>query len=74
MSGTEKQSPQGARDVATSSSRLKRLAASEQPAVKRGSKQALQKHLGLFRDDQDVEAVLADLRARREAGNAEGGE
>jgi excisionase family DNA binding protein len=53
---------------------LKRLAASEQPAIKRGSKQALQKHLGLFRDEKDVEAVLADLRARREAGNAEGGE
>ncbi len=33
-----------------------------------GSKQAVLKHFGVFREDQDLEERLADARARREAG------
>lgn len=44
---------------------------SMQPALeKRGSKQVLQKHLGLLRHDADMDSVLADLQERRNAGNA----
>jgi excisionase family DNA binding protein len=34
---------------------------------KPGSKEAVLKHLGVFKDDDDLEERLADLRARREA-------
>jgi excisionase family DNA binding protein len=40
----------------------------EAPPFKRGSKQAVLKHFGVFRDDQDLEERLADAKARREAG------
>jgi excisionase family DNA binding protein len=34
---------------------------------KRGSKEAVLKHVGVFKDDNDLEERLADLRAKREA-------
>jgi len=46
----------------------------EQTEGRRGSKAALRKYLGMFRDDEDMEDVLADLQARRKAGNAGGDE
>jgi hypothetical protein len=39
----------------------------ERPSGKRGSKQAVLKHFGVFQDDADVEEQLGDMRARREA-------
>ena len=33
-----------------------------------GGKEAVLKHFGVFRDDNDLEERLADARARREAG------
>lgn len=42
-----------------------RLAALEEKMPRRGSKQAVLKYFGVFRDD-DLEARLADARARRE--------
>jgi excisionase family DNA binding protein len=53
---------------------LGKMALLEQTVGRRGSKQALRKHLGMFRDEGDIEEVLADLQARRKAGNAEGDE
>lgn len=53
---------------------LGKMALREQTVGRRGSKQALRKHLGLFRDDGDLEDVLADVQARRKAGNAKGDE
>jgi excisionase family DNA binding protein len=53
---------------------LGKLALLEQAAGRRGSKEALRKHVGMFRDQEDMEDVLADLQARRKAGNAEGDE
>jgi excisionase family DNA binding protein len=46
---------------------LSRLPAPEQPSAKPGSKHAVLKHFGVFRDDDDLEDRLADARARREA-------
>ncbi len=47
---------------------LDRLSA-EKPATQRGTKQAVLKHFGIFKDENDLEAVLAGLRAgRKEAG------
>jgi excisionase family DNA binding protein len=46
---------------------LSKLTSGEQPA-KRGTKQAVLKHFGVFRDDQDLEERLKDARVRREAG------
>lgn len=37
------------------------------PSPKPGSKQAVLKHFGIFRDDDDLEERLADARAWREA-------
>jgi excisionase family DNA binding protein len=34
---------------------------------RRGSKQAVLKHFGVFKDDDDLEEVLAGIRARRKA-------
>ncbi len=45
-----------------------RLAALEEKIPRRGSKQAVLKHFGVFRDDDDLEARLADARAQRKAG------
>lgn len=53
---------------------LGKVAFLEQMIGRRGSKQALRKHLGMFRDEEDIEVVLADLQARRKAGNAKGDE
>jgi excisionase family DNA binding protein len=47
---------------------LGRLAASEEKRDKPGSKQAVLKHFGVFQEDDDLEARLADARAQREAG------
>jgi excisionase family DNA binding protein len=45
---------------------LDKLAA-EKPGTERGSKRAVLKHFGVFKDDDDLEAVLAGIRARRMA-------
>jgi excisionase family DNA binding protein len=50
-----------------------RLAASEHPAPRRGSRQAVGKHLGVFQDDDDLDARLADISAQRRKGHGEGG-
>jgi hypothetical protein len=44
-----------------------RLAALEASTPRRGSKQAILRHFGVFRDDDDLEARLADARAQRKA-------
>jgi excisionase family DNA binding protein len=44
---------------------LNRLRPPEQPAAKRGSKQAVLKHFGVFQEDADLEEQLAGIRARR---------
>jgi excisionase family DNA binding protein len=46
---------------------LSRILTSERPPAPRGSKQAVLKHFGVFKDDADVEEQLAAIRARREA-------
>jgi hypothetical protein len=45
-----------------------RLAALEEKMPRRGSKEAVLKHSGIFQKDDDLEARLADTRARREGG------
>ena len=40
----------------------------EAAAPKPGSKQAVMKHFGVFKDDADLEERIADAQARREAG------
>ena len=45
---------------------LSKLPIPERPAAKPGSKQAVLRHFGVFRDDADVEEQLAGIRARRE--------
>jgi excisionase family DNA binding protein len=46
---------------------LGKLKAVASPLYKRGSKQAVLSHFGVFKDDDDLEEQLANLRARREA-------
>lgn len=46
---------------------LSKLPALERPTAKPGSKQAVLRHFGVFKDDADVEEQLAGIRARREA-------
>jgi excisionase family DNA binding protein len=46
---------------------LSKIAAREHPSAKPGSKQAVLRHFGVFKDDADVEEQLAAIRARREA-------
>jgi excisionase family DNA binding protein len=46
---------------------LSKLKSPEQPSDQRGSKQAVLKHFGVFREDADLEEQLAGIRARREA-------
>lgn len=46
---------------------LCRLATSEEKVGKSGSKKAVLKHFGIFRDDDDMEERLAEARAKREA-------
>jgi excisionase family DNA binding protein len=48
---------------------LARLNASEPRAPRRGSKQAVRKHFGIFQDDADIEERLAEIVAQREAGS-----
>jgi excisionase family DNA binding protein len=45
---------------------LDKLQQTTPPVLKRGSKQAILKHYGVFRDDGDLEERLADARKRRE--------
>jgi excisionase family DNA binding protein len=46
---------------------LSKIPAVQEPAAKPGSKQAVLRHFGVFKDDGDLEAQLAAIRARREA-------
>jgi excisionase family DNA binding protein len=46
---------------------LSKIPAPERPSAKRGAKQAVLRHFGVFQDDADVEEQLAGIRARREA-------
>jgi hypothetical protein len=47
---------------------LGELAPAERQSGKRGSKQAVLKHFGIFRDDPGLEEMLADIYARRKGG------
>lgn len=46
---------------------LDKLKAAGLPLYKRGSKQAVLHNFGIFKDDEDLEEQLANLRAQREA-------
>lgn len=46
---------------------LNRLPAPESPAEKRGSRQAVLRHFGVFQEDADLEVQLAGIRTPREA-------
>jgi excisionase family DNA binding protein len=46
---------------------LSKLPAAEPRPAKPGSKQAVLRHFGVFKDDADVDEQLAGIRARREA-------
>jgi excisionase family DNA binding protein len=46
---------------------LDRLKGAAPSFAKRGSKQAVLNHFGVFKDDEDLEEQLANLRAQREA-------
>lgn len=46
---------------------LDKLKAAAPPFYKRGSKQAVLNHFGVFKDDENLEEQLANLRAQREA-------
>jgi excisionase family DNA binding protein len=46
---------------------LSKLPTSGRPSAKPGSKQAVLRHFGVFKDDADVEEQLAGIRTRREA-------
>jgi excisionase family DNA binding protein len=47
---------------------LSKLPASERTAPKPGSKQAVLKHFGVFKEDGDIEEQLARIRTSRESG------
>ncbi len=53
---------------------LDRLKAAEQPPPRPGSKQAVRRHVGVFKDDTDMESTLARLSALREAEPDQGDE
>ena len=46
---------------------LNKFPAPERPTPKPGSKEAVLRHFGVFKDDADLEEQLASIRARREA-------
>ena len=46
---------------------LSKIPAPENLPAKRGTKQTVLRHFGVFQDDADVEEQLADIRARRKA-------
>lgn len=52
---------------------LKKLGALEQPPGRPGSKQAVLRHFGIFRDDPGLQQMLDDIYARRK-GRGEAGE
>lgn len=45
-----------------------RLGALEEKAARRGSKQAVMQHIGIFREDDDLKERLSDARERRQSG------
>jgi hypothetical protein len=45
----------------------KRIEHGERPTPRRGSKEAALRHFGIFREDEDLEQRLNDVRALREA-------
>jgi excisionase family DNA binding protein len=45
---------------------LSKIPVPERPHAKRGAKQAVLRHFGVFKDDADLEEQLAGVRARRE--------
>jgi excisionase family DNA binding protein len=47
--------------------RLLKTLSAEKPVTEPGSKQAVLKHFGIFKDEDDLEEVLAGIRARRKA-------
>ena len=47
--------------------RLLQKLSAEKPVTERGSKQAVLKHFGIFKDEDDLEEVLAGIYARRKA-------
>ncbi len=47
--------------------RLLNKLSTEKPVTERGSKQAVLKHFGVFKDEDDLEEVLAGIHARRKA-------
>jgi hypothetical protein len=49
-----------------------RSAVSEEVLARPGSKQAVLRHFGVFRDEPGIEEMLADIYARRKAGSTEG--
>ena len=46
---------------------LSRIEATEEKGARPGSKEAVLKHFGVFREDDDLESRLSDARAQREA-------
>src|SRR5262249_27492180 len=50
---------------------LRKLKQQRQAAPKSGSRDAVMKHFGVFKDDNDLEDRLSDARARRKAGGVE---
>jgi len=53
---------------------LSKVEAMQSKPVKPGSKQAVLKHFGVFRDDSGIDDMLAKVYARRKAETAEGEE
>jgi hypothetical protein len=47
--------------------RLLTKLSTEKSVTERGSKQAVLKYFGVFKDDDDLDEVLADIRTRRKA-------
>ena len=47
---------------------LAKLSRAEEKTPKPGTKEAVLKHFGIFKDDDDLEAQLAEMRAQREEG------
>jgi excisionase family DNA binding protein len=48
---------------------LAKLSRAEERTPKPGTKEAVLKHFGIFKDDADLEAQLAQMRVQREAGS-----
>jgi excisionase family DNA binding protein len=46
---------------------LSKIPAADRTSAKRGSKEAVLKHFGVFQDDADLQQQLTDIRAQRKA-------